>query len=50
MRRGVCGGVATWNRVRIGCVNAHNKGTCTKKPTMRRDDLETAVHQACSTG
>jgi site-specific DNA recombinase len=44
MRCGVCGGgVATWNRIRIGCVNARNKGTCTNKTTMRRDDLETAV-------
>ena len=44
MRCGVCGGgVATWNRVRIECVNARNKGTCTNKRTMRRDNLETAV-------
>ena len=34
---------ATWNRLYIGCVNARNKGTCTNKRTMRRDDLETAV-------
>ena len=37
------GGVATWNRVRIGCVNARNKGTCTDKRTMRRDELEATV-------
>jgi site-specific DNA recombinase len=44
MRCGMCsGGVATWNRVYVGCVNARNKGTCTNKTTMRRDDLETAV-------
>jgi hypothetical protein len=44
MRCGVCGGgVVTWNRVRIGCANARNKGTCTNKRTMRRDDLEAAV-------
>ncbi len=46
MRCGVCGGgVATWNRVRIGCVNARNKGTCTNRTTMRRDELETAVFE-----
>jgi site-specific DNA recombinase len=43
MRCGVCGGgVATWNRVRLGCVNAR-KGTCINKCTMRRDELETVV-------
>jgi site-specific DNA recombinase len=44
MRCEVCGGgVVTWNRVRIGCANARNKGTCTNKTTMRRDDPEAAV-------
>jgi site-specific DNA recombinase len=44
MRCGVCGGgVVTWNRVRIGCANARNKGTCSNKTTMRRDDLEATV-------
>jgi site-specific DNA recombinase len=44
MTCGVCGGGAvTWNRVRIGCANARNKGTCTNKRTMRRDDFEAAV-------
>jgi site-specific DNA recombinase len=44
MRCGVCGGgVVTWNRVRLGCANARNKGTCSNKTTMRRDDLEAAV-------
>jgi hypothetical protein len=44
MRCGVCGGgVVTWNRVRIGCANARNKGTCTNKTAMRRDGLETTV-------
>jgi site-specific DNA recombinase len=44
MRCGVCGGgVVTWNRVRIGCATARNKGTCSNKTTMRRDDLEAAV-------
>jgi site-specific DNA recombinase len=44
MRCGVCGGgVATWNRLYVGCVNARNKGTCTNKTTVRRDDLEAAV-------
>jgi DNA invertase Pin-like site-specific DNA recombinase len=44
MRCGMCdGGVATWNRVYVGCVNARNKGTCTNRTTTRRDDLETAV-------
>jgi site-specific DNA recombinase len=46
MRCGVCGGgVVTWNRMRIGCANARNKGTCTNKRTMRRDDLEAAVFE-----
>jgi site-specific DNA recombinase len=44
MRCGVCGGgVATWNRLYVGCVNARNKATCTNKGTMRRDELEAAV-------
>jgi site-specific DNA recombinase len=44
MTCGVCGGgVVTWNRVRVGCANARNKGTCTNKTTMRRDDLEAMV-------
>jgi hypothetical protein len=44
MRCGVCGGgVVTWNRVRIGCANARNKGTCSNRRTMRRDELEAAV-------
>jgi hypothetical protein len=33
----------TWNGVRIGCANARNKGICSNKTTMRRDDLEAAV-------
>jgi site-specific DNA recombinase len=44
MSCGVCGGgVVTWNRLRIGCANARNKGTCSNKTTMRRDDLEATV-------
>jgi site-specific DNA recombinase len=33
----------TWNRVRIGCANVRNKGTCSNKTTMRRDRLEATV-------
>ena len=36
MRCGVCGGgVVTWNRVRIGCATARNKGTCSNMTDHR---------------
>jgi site-specific DNA recombinase len=51
MTCGVCGGgVVTWNRVRVGCANARNKGTCTNKRTMRRDELETTVLEGLQHG
>jgi site-specific DNA recombinase len=33
----------TWNKVRVGCANARNKGTCSNKRTMRRDELEATI-------
>ena len=44
MRCGVCGGgVINFNKVRIGCATARNKGTCSNKTTMLRADLEALV-------
>ena len=44
MRCGVCGGgVINFNKVRIGCATARNKGTCSNKTTMLRSDLEALV-------
>ena len=44
MRCGVCGGgIVHFNKARLGCANARNKGTCTNKVTMRRDALESIV-------
>ena len=44
IRCGVCGGgVINFNKVRIGCATARNKGTCTNKITMLRADLEALV-------
>ena len=37
------GGAVIWNQIRIGCANARNKGTCSNKHTIRRDQLEAAV-------
>ncbi len=44
MRCGVCGGgVINFNKVRVGCASARNKGTCSNKTTMLRADLEALV-------
>ena len=44
MSCGVCGGGAVvWSRVYVGCASARNKGTCSNRHTIRRDELEAAV-------
>ena len=44
MKCGECGGGAVvWSRQYIGCAAARNKGTCTNKTTIRRDELESMV-------
>ncbi len=44
MRCSVCGGgVVNFNKERVGCANARNKGTCDNKSTIRRDVLEATV-------
>ena len=37
------GGVIYYNKAYVGCATARNKGTCTNKISMRRDDLEALV-------
>ena len=37
------GGVIYYNKAYVGCATARNKGICTNKISMRRDDLEALV-------
>ncbi|MEO1456223.1 MAG: recombinase zinc beta ribbon domain-containing protein [Pseudomonadota bacterium] len=44
MRCGVCGGgVINFNKTRVGCATARNKGTCSNRTSIARADLEEMV-------
>ena len=48
LRRGISGGdVVHFNKTRLGCANARNKGACGNKRTMRREVVTHVLGTIC---